>query len=77
LESDGRVRFDGGSWDLDQYGMPSTGVEILASNKGSSYGRFVLDPVPGTLAPPAARQVAVILVNQVGATPASQARTLQ
>jgi hypothetical protein len=75
LESDGGVRLDGGSWDLQDYGMPTVGVEILASNRGTTYGRFVLDPVPGSLAPPAARQVAVILVNQVGAALASQART--
>jgi Domain of unknown function (DUF4118) len=77
LESDGQVRIEGGSWNLDEYGMPSAGVEIVASNKGSNYGRFVLAPVPGTLASLAARQVAVILVNQVGAALASQSRILQ
>jgi hypothetical protein len=57
--------------------MPGAGVEIVASNRGISYGRFVLDPVPGTLASPSARQVAVILVNQVGSALASQSRILR
>ena len=74
LEQDGRLHIDDGYWDLDEYGMPRLGVEMLASARGGTYGRFVLDPVPGSLAPLAARQVAVILVNQVGSALASQAR---
>ena len=74
LEEDGRLHIDDGYWDLDAYGMPGIGAEILATCRGATYGRFVLDPVPGTLAPLAARQVAVILVNQVGSALANQVR---
>ena len=72
LEADGRLRSGDGHWDLDQYGMPSSPVELLAEADGRAYGRFVLDPVPGSVAPLPARRVAVILSNQVGALSASQ-----
>jgi hypothetical protein len=74
LEEEGRLHIDDGYWDLDGYGMPGIAVEMLASCRGATYGRFVLDPVPGSLAPLAARQVAVILVNQVGSALANQVR---
>ena len=44
--------------------MPGIGAEILATCRGATYGRFVLDPVPGSLGGLAAQQVAVILVGQ-------------
>jgi hypothetical protein len=77
MDADGEVRFEGRSWDLEEYGMPTAGVEIIATVKRVSYGRFVLEPVAATLAPRAARQVAVILVKQVGAALASQTHALR
>ncbi len=74
LEEDGRLRIDDGYWDLDEYGMPGINVEILASSRSGTHGRFVLDPTPGSLAPQAARQVAVILANQVASALANQVR---
>lgn len=74
LEADGRLRWGAGYWDLDQYGMPDKPVELLALSHGRAYGRFVLDPAPGTLAALAARQVAAILGSQVGVAWANQSR---
>jgi hypothetical protein len=75
LTADGRVSFEDGLWDLDQFGMPAVGVQIEAHSGGVSFGRFVLDPVPGSLAPFAARQAAVVLVQHVGSALAAQAVT--
>jgi hypothetical protein len=74
LEPDGTLRLGNARWDLDQYGMPRQPVELLALCRGRAYGRFVLDAVPGTVAPIEARQVAAILANQVGTLLANQAR---
>ncbi|HSY15646.1 MAG TPA: DUF4118 domain-containing protein [Jatrophihabitantaceae bacterium] len=75
LVADGRLRLDDGYWDLDEYGMPGIGVDLPASYRGASYGRFELMAVPGSLPSLAARQVAVMLANQVGAELASGSRS--
>ena len=74
LEHDGRVRIDDGYWDLQQFGMPGSPVRIDATCNGRSYGRFVLEPVAGTVAALPAREVAVILAKQAGAAIASELR---
>ena len=74
LEPDGKLHVDGGAWDVDRDGMPGLGVEVLASNRGGTYGRFVLEAVPGSYLSLAARQLAGILVAQVGSALASEAR---
>ena len=74
LTADGRLAFDDGFWDMDQFGMPDVGAEILATCNGGVYGRFVLDTVPGSVAPLAARQVAVILANQAALAVANPIR---
>ena len=75
LGADGRVSFEGESLVLESLGMPRVGVEILVECGGVRYGRFILDPVPGMLAPLPARQSAVVLAAQAGAALASQRRT--
>lgn len=72
LEADGRLHIGAGDWDLDEYGMPGLDIEILAICRGTTYGRFVLDPRRGTLSPLGARQVAIILVNQAAVALANQ-----
>jgi hypothetical protein len=74
LDPGGQLHWNERIWDLDRYGMPSSEVELLAEANGRAYGRFVLDPVPGRAAPLAARRVASILVNQVGAALADEAK---
>lgn len=73
LESDGRLHVDHDYWDVDRYGMPKAGVELLANCNRVAYGRFVLEAPPGVVPPLAARQVAVILANQVGVALANEA----
>jgi hypothetical protein len=46
---------------------------LLVQANGRTYGRFVLDPDPGTLVSVEARQVASILAGQVAAAIAEQA----
>ena len=74
LRADGRLHWRDSVWDLDQHGMPSTPVELLAQARGATYGRFVLDPTPGSLPALAARRVATILASLVAAALASQRR---
>ena len=74
LDGDGQLSLGGRQWDVDLYGMPDAEVEIVAQCNGVSYGRYVLTPVSGSVAPLAARQVAIILVNQVGVALSSQSR---
>jgi hypothetical protein len=73
LDAAGQLLWNDRIWDLDQYGMPTSQVELLAEANGRAYGRFVLDPVSGRNAPLAARRVASILANQVGAALADDA----
>ena len=72
LEADGRLRWGDRHWDLDQHGMPASPVELLAEVHGRAYGRFVLDPTPGSMTPLPARRVATMLAHQVGAAFAGQ-----
>jgi hypothetical protein len=74
LEADGRLRWRDSYWDLDQYGMPKRPIELLAQARGAASGRFVLEPVSGTLPALAARRVATMLASQVGAALASPSR---
>jgi hypothetical protein len=47
LEDDGQIRASDSDWDLDQFGMPDTDVELLCRSDGLAVGRFVLRPTPG------------------------------
>ena len=74
LESDGRLHIGQDLWDVDRYGMPKSGVELLANCNRIAYGRFLLQANPASAPPLAALQVAVILANQVGVALANEAR---
>ena len=52
--------------------MPDQEFELRARNNGRTWGRFMLDPTPGTAPSPEARRVAVTLANQVGAALAGE-----
>lgn len=71
LLPDGRLRADDRDWDIDQHGLPQHEIEVLASVRGRTYGRFVLDPTAGVTPPPAARTCAMIVVSQAAAVLAS------
>lgn len=75
LERDGRVRARGSYVDDGLSGLSSTPVELLAQANGRTYGRFVLDPMPGAEVSREAGQVASILAGQVAAAIAAQAPT--
>ncbi|MEO9239381.1 MAG: DUF4118 domain-containing protein [Jatrophihabitantaceae bacterium] len=77
LDTAGRLRWNERDWDLEQYGMPTSEVELLTEANGRAYGRFVLDPIPGRSAPVAALRVASILANQVGAALAHDTRVVR
>ncbi|MDT4947662.1 MAG: hypothetical protein QOJ37_257 [Pseudonocardiales bacterium] len=74
LDPDGQLRVGDSEWDLDQYGMPERDIELLASLHGRAYGRFVLEPVAGLVAPVPARRCASMLASQVAAALAGQRR---
>jgi hypothetical protein len=74
LQADGQLHWRDSVWDLDLHGMPSTAIELLAQARGATSGRFVLDPVPGSIPPPAARRVASILASQVATALSPQTR---
>jgi len=56
LEPDGQLRMDEAKWDVSRTGWPNLHVEVLASNQSGTYGRFVLEPVPGASASLGARR---------------------
>jgi hypothetical protein len=67
LEQDGTVVWDRKRWDVDRLGLPDREIELRTIGNGHFYGRFMLDPTPGTIPSLQARLVAVILADQVGA----------
>ncbi|MEV8635756.1 DUF4118 domain-containing protein [Streptosporangium sp. NPDC051023] len=66
LEQDGSVTWGHRRWDVDRMGLPGEEVELRTFGNGRFYGRFMLDPTPGTVPPLQARLVAVTLADQVG-----------
>lgn len=68
LEQDGSVVLGHKSWDVDRLGLPDEDIELRVFSNGHFYGRFMLEPTPGTFPPLEARLVAVTLADQVGAT---------
>ncbi|WP_329311129.1 DUF4118 domain-containing protein [Streptomyces sp. NBC_01262] len=67
LEQDGTVLSGRTRWDVDRLGLPAEEVELRAYANGRFCGRFMMDPVPGTVPSLQARLVAVTLANQAGA----------
>ncbi|GAA4231899.1 hypothetical protein FHR32_005914 [Streptosporangium album] len=67
LEPDGTVVWGRKRWDVDRLGLPNREIELRTFGNGRFYGRFMLDPTPGTIPPLQARLVAVTLADQTGA----------
>ncbi|MEU0631299.1 DUF4118 domain-containing protein [Streptomyces sp. NPDC005989] len=67
LEEDGTIAWGDRCWDADRDGLPREELELRVFHNGHFYGRFMLQPRPGSAPPLAARLVAVTLANQVGA----------
>jgi hypothetical protein len=67
LQQDGTVVCRGKRWNIDRLGLPNEEIELRISSSGHFYGRFMLDPTPGTVPTQQARLVAVTLADQVGA----------
>ena len=73
LGVDGCIRtLDGATWDVDQFGMPDTEVELIAATQGHPYGRFVLTPTPGVAPTLVARRICSIVASQFAAARAAQ-----
>ncbi|WP_406289509.1 DUF4118 domain-containing protein [Embleya sp. NBC_00896] len=66
LERDGTVSVGARSWDVDRRGLPTEEVEVRVYRGDHFYGRFMLDPTPGSMPSLQARLVAVTLADQVG-----------
>ncbi|MEU2864603.1 DUF4118 domain-containing protein [Streptomyces mirabilis] len=67
LEQDGTVAVGRRHWDVDHGGWPDGEIELRAYGNGHYFGRFMLDPTPGTVPSLKARLVAVTLADQTGA----------
>jgi hypothetical protein len=67
LQQDGTVVCRGKHWNVNRLGLPNEEVELRISSSGHFYGRFMLDPTPGTIPTLQARLVAVTLADQVAA----------
>jgi hypothetical protein len=74
LEDDGQIRTAGSEWDLDQFGMPDSEVELLCTSDGVVSGRFVLRPTPGVAPPLLARRISSLLATQVAVACGGRAR---
>jgi hypothetical protein len=70
LEPDGALRWGSAVWKLEEHGFPAETVELPARHRGTVYGRFVLDPTPGTAPSIHARRTAVVLAGLAAAAAA-------
>lgn len=66
LEPDGTVLAGRGRWDVEQVGLPAEEIELRVFGGGQYYGRFMMQPKPGSRPSLQARLVAVTLADQVG-----------
>jgi Domain of unknown function (DUF4118) len=66
LEPDGTVTVGHQHWDVEQFGLPSGEIELRTFGNGQFYGRFMLQPTPGSKPSLQARLVAVTLADQAG-----------
>jgi hypothetical protein len=73
LADDGTLLWNEKPWNVREYGFPDAPFELPARSGGRTLGRFMLTPVPGTAASPAACQVAAMLAAQVGTVLAREA----
>ena len=67
LQPDGRLLWGRSVWDVESLGLPGDEIELPARFQGQPQGRFMLLPTAAAAPPVAARQVAVILADLVGA----------
>ncbi|HTJ68102.1 MAG TPA: DUF4118 domain-containing protein [Actinospica sp.] len=67
LEPDGALRWASTIWKIEEHGFPNEKVDLPARHRGEVYGRFVLDPTPGTAPSIHARRVAVVLADLAAA----------
>jgi hypothetical protein len=74
MEDDGQIRTAGVEWDLDQFGMPDTEIELLCISDGGAVGRFVLRPTPGVTPELLVRRIGMALAAQVAAAYIGQAK---
>jgi hypothetical protein len=66
LEPDGTVMVGHQRWEVDEHGLPEQDIELRAFGNGQFYGRFMLQPKPGSKPSLQARLVAVTLADQAG-----------
>jgi hypothetical protein len=66
LEPDGTVMVGHQHWEVEQHGLPEQDIELRAFGNGQFYGRFMLQPRPGSRPSLQARLVAVTLADQAG-----------
>jgi K+-sensing histidine kinase KdpD len=66
LEPDGTVMMGQNRWDIERWGLPGDEIELRTFGNGQFYGRFMLQPNPGSKPSRQARLVAVTLADQAG-----------
>lgn len=66
LEPDGTVLSGHHRWDVEHSGLPADEIELRTFGNGQYYGRFMLQPKPGSRPSLQARLVAVTLADQAG-----------
>jgi K+-sensing histidine kinase KdpD len=76
LQPDGRLRWGSSLWDVESLGLPSDEIELPARFQGRPQGFLMLLPTAATTPSAAARQVAVILADLVGAKLAARGAEL-
>jgi Domain of unknown function (DUF4118) len=67
LEPDGVLRWGAAVWRLEEHGFPGERVDLTARHRGTLYGRFTLDPTPGTTPSIHARRISVVLADLTAA----------
>jgi K+-sensing histidine kinase KdpD len=72
FESDGSLRWGPALWNLAEDGFPNEKIDLPARHDGKVYGRFILDPVPGTAPHEHARRTAVVLAGLAAAAVAAE-----
>jgi K+-sensing histidine kinase KdpD len=66
LEPDGTVMAGQRRWNVELAGLPEDEIELRTFGNGQFYGRFMLQPKPGSRPSLQARLVAVTLADQAG-----------
>jgi hypothetical protein len=66
LEPDGSIMIGHHRWETETWGLPGQEIELRTFGNGQYYGRFMLQPKPGSKPSLQARLVAVTLADQAG-----------